>query len=342
MKTNYYYITKNYNSSKSAVGKAKIDCEEILDKIGFKNIGLQRTQILNSVTSFFLTLFGTLIGVIRLKKRSTICFQYPLKKYYDFSVNIAKAKHCKTITIIHDLRSLRKGKVSIESEIKSLNKNDSIISHNQKMTDWLKAQGLKAKIVNLNIFDYLGDGIQSEIRFPKNHKFNIVFAGVLSALKNNFIYNLDSLKPNNYKINLYGVGFNKDSYSGSVLDYKGAFKATEIINKIQGHFGLVWDGDSYTECSGAFGEYLMLNNPHKTSLYLRAGIPIITWDKAAIGDFIKENNIGIVISSFEELDERLSNLGIEEYTLLQQNSLKISKKIKSGHFFKNAISKCIE
>ncbi len=337
MNSKYYYITKNYNTSTSAVSKAKIDCEDILNKLGFVNIGLSRTHIKNPILSFFITLFGIFKAILIIKKRSTICIQYPFKKYYNFIVFIAKIKRCSTITIIHDLRSHRKEKLSIKSEIKSLNRNTYIISHNQKMTDWLNTQGLNTKIVNLNIFDYLGNGKSSTITYPLDLKFNIVFAGVLSPSKNNFIYKMDDLKPSNYSVNLYGVGFNRSDYKGSLLNYKGSFNANDIIKEIDGHFGLVWDGDTYEECTGAFGQYLMYNNPHKTSLYLRAGLPVITWNKAAIADFIIENNVGFVISSLGELEERLKDLSEDKYHEIHENCLTIGKKLEQGYYLDSAM-----
>ncbi len=341
MKDNYFYITKNYNFPRSAVSKAKIDCEDILNNTDFKNIGLPRRLYDNTLLNFFITLFSTIIGVIRLKRKSTICIQYPLKKYYNFIITIAKVKKCKIITVIHDLRSHRKGKISIKSEIELLNKNNFIISHNLKMTQWLKSNGLKTNIIELDIFDYLGEGTVAKTTYPSNSIFVIVFAGVLSPSKNNFIYRMDELNPHNYTFNLYGVGFNKNLVRGTILSHKGVFSADKVISKINGHFGLVWDGDAYEECSGTFGRYLTVNNPHKTSLYLRAGLPIITWNKAAIADFITQNNIGIVISSLEKLEGRLNNLSKEEYNIMQKNCIEIGKKLEDGYYFKNAIRKCI-
>ena len=50
---------------------------------------------------------------------------------------------------------------------------------------------------------------------------------------------------------------------------------------MEGSFGLVWDGISVETCAGVYGEYLKVNNPHKTSLYLASGIPVIIWKEAA-------------------------------------------------------------
>ncbi len=342
MKANYCYITKNYQSPRSAASKAKIDCEDILKHNSFKNIGLPRTIIPNSVISFILTLTGTIIGILRIKKDSTICIQYPLKKYYHFIVIIAKLKKCKIITIIHDLRSSRKRKISIKEEISLFNKNNLIISHNHKMTKWLCDNGLKTQIKNLEIFDYLGSNKQIDRNYPLNKVFEIVYAGVLAQSKNGFIYDLAALDSSNFCFNLYGVGVDKNKLKlNSNLNYRGSFTADKIIDELKGHFGLVWDGDSYNECSGNFGNYLKINNPHKTSLYLRAGLPVIIWDKAALSDFIIKHNIGIAVSSLKELKEKLADIDSEKYYEMQKNSRIIGEKLKNGFYLKKVIKQFI-
>ena len=57
------------------------------------------------------------------------------------------------------------------------------------------------------------------------------------------------------------------------------------------NFGLVWDGTSLDGCNGRYGEYLKFNNPHKTSLYLSCGIPVIIWKEAALADFVEEHKV---------------------------------------------------
>ncbi|WP_461634107.1 hypothetical protein [Labilibaculum euxinus] len=172
---NNFFITKNYKTQFSAAGKAKIDCESTLERLGFKNLGLKRTTYSNSITGSILTFTGTILGLIRLKRNSVICIQYPIKKYYNLIVIIAKLKKCRVITVIHDLRSHRKGKVSIKKEISSLNRNNTIISHNQFMSKWLTDNSLTSKIINLEIFDYLGTSKKKESTVIKTDKYELVF-----------------------------------------------------------------------------------------------------------------------------------------------------------------------
>lgn len=339
---NKYYISKNYRAQSSAGGKAKIDCERILESVGFKSIGLKRTIHSGSVSSFFRTLFGTLLGLLRLKKNSCICIQYPLKKYYNLVVKVAKKKNCQVITVIHDLGSHRRKKLSIAQEINSLNRNSVVISHNQFMSKWLEEHGLHTKIVNLQIFDYLSD-VEKNEHADAETKYGLVFAGALSKGKNKFIYDLDALHPKKFSLNLYG-GFNKTDVTAenSIIDYKGSFLADELVAKLEGSFGLVWAGTSIEKCTGSLGEYLKFNNPHKTSLYLRAGLPIVIWDKAAMAKFIVDHCVGIAISSLANLDDELQKLSKEQYQEMKKNAEYLSKNLNDGYFLKSAIKQALE
>tara|TARA_R110002020_G_scaffold323714_1_gene539524 strand:- start:54519 stop:54878 length:360 start_codon:yes stop_codon:yes gene_type:complete len=115
-----------------------------------------------------------------------------------------------------------------------------------------------------------------------------------------------------------------------------------VSKNIQGSFGLVWNGNSLNECAGDFGKYLLYNNPHKTSLYLLCGLPVIIWDQAAISDFIREHDLGIFISSLEELDDTLQNLDPELYQQMVRNVAKVRQKLLGGHFLKTAMDTSLQ
>ena len=107
-----------------------------------------------------------------------------------------------------------------------------------------------------------------------------------------------------------------------------------------GGFGLVWDGDSAHTCSGMYGEYLKINNPHKASLYLASGFPIIVWKQSALADFVRNNNCGILVNSLFEIAETLKSISEDEYQEMIKNSKRIGEKIRQGHYLKIAVEKC--
>ena len=88
---------------------------------------------------------------------------------------------------------------------------------------------------------------------------------------------------------------------------------------------------------GSYGEYLRYNNPHKTSLYLTACIPVIVWKESAMADFVLKNKLGITVEKLEDIGRKISEITEEEYREMIQNTVKISNRLKTGEYLKKAI-----
>ena len=116
----------------------------------------------------------------------------------------------------------------------------------------------------------------------------------------------------------------------------------ELPQKIERGFGLVWDGEELDCCSGKFGEYLKYNNPHKLSLYIAAGIPVIVWSKAAVKDFVEREKIGFVVDSVLNIEEQIVNLSDYEYCIMRENAKRLGIKVRQGYFTKRALTKLEE
>lgn len=261
-------------------------------------------------------------------------FQYPFYINGILQSLIKKWKPENSILLIHDIRSLRTMSDSkeIEREISLINTFRFAISHNSRMTDWLVQNGCHSQIVNLEIFDYLTSGEPE-----KEERVNAVaFAGNLSPEKSRFLYDMPDL---GYEIHAYGSNF--DDVMGQNMNYMGSFSPDILPGKMNEKYGLIWDGSSLDACSGTFGNYLKYNNPHKTSLYLAAGMPVIVWNQAAIADFVIEHNIGITISSLADLNDTICGISEEEYEEMSKNVRVISGKLQNGFYTKQAIEKCL-
>ncbi len=343
-----YFISRNYKSLFNAAGKAKTDCESILAQIGFKNLGFKQSSIPNSAIGTIKNFLGITYALLRLPYKSTLCTQYPLNKFRGYVLFIAKLKSCKIITIVHDVRFLKGRTGNADKELKKIITSDAIIVHNDAMKNWFLDQGVQIPIIVLGIFDYiLKDGLPDQNSNNQGEKpHEIVYAGGFGDGKNSYIYDLDTLNKKNFKMKLYGIGFDyqklKVSKEKSVLSYEGAFPSDVVAYHIKGSFGLVWDGISTEECSGQYGQYLKYNNPHKTSLYILCGLPVIVWNQAAISSFIKENNIGFTISNLDQLSDVLDNLSIEEYEEMKSNVNKVRTKIISGGYLNDAINQALK
>ena len=269
-------------------------------------------------------------------KKNQIFIQYPLKinSVYQAFIHYNDNDIC----LIHDVNGLRENdQKKIRKEIKLLNNFDVLISHNSKMSKWLKNQGYKGRLVDLEIFDYLTNA-QEDNSIKISNKINIAFAGNLA--KSVFLPELSDLHMPNVVWRLFGVGFNEQLKSDNIV-YHGSFSPDDPpLELSKCHFGLIWDGDTINTCGGDNGEYLRYNNPHKCSLYLTMGLPVIIWDKAAMADFVKKYNCGICINSIKELNQVINeDLTGERYDVLRNNAFQISEKLRQGYFTKKAFEK---
>ena len=330
------YISRNYYNLTSAGNKAKTDNEDTLVEMGAINLGLPRSIRNSKILAFFLDLIGIIRACILLKKDDVLFLQYPVKKYFSFLCHIAHLKGAKTVSLIHDLGSFRRKKLTIQKEINRLSNSDYIIASNEKMKGWLEEHGLQKPVGALGLFDYRSAS-QCLEEVTEREQVKVVYAGGLSMKKNSFLINL-SQTLSSWQLLVCG---NKEGLQGlqdnPLITYQGFVPSEEFIKHIDADFGLVWDGNSLDGCSGESGQYLKWNSPHKVSFYLRAGLPLIIWKEAAVAPIIEEAGAGITIGSLEELDDILKALTPEDYQKLKANTIIMAKKLNEGYFLHQAL-----
>ena len=275
-----------------------------------------------------------------------VLIQFPVIHHsllFNRTIRLLKKRGVKVVLLIHDLEMLRwskrattplKMKLRLNAEEKSILKAaDYVIAHNEIMKSQLIEFGVKDDhILVLGIFDYLIEG--SDNHADASADGPIVIAGNLRAHKAGYAYHL----PQNQKYNLYGVGY-EDSGKENV-HYFGSFMPDELPGHLSGSFGLVWDGDSTETCSGAYGEYLKINNPHKTSLYLASGLPAVIWKEAALAGFVSDNNCGFTVSSLPEISEKMNSLNPEDYMHMKKAAAELSGKLRNGYYTRCALEQC--
>lgn len=354
LKNERFYICEgkpngNYNAST----KARSDVEKILEEKGYKKFfvptkyGVKENKLLKvlQVLSYIRNKYIWEESLNNLKSGDIVILQYPvLNTVIGLEKILKKAKKngVKVIALIHDLDSLRyKPECQGKMLCKRVRKEDKealkacteIIAHNDKMKEVLIELGNEPeKIVVLELFDYLCDVELKEIQRKKNDP--IIIAGNLSKEKAGYLKKLKDIR--NVNFNLYGIGYIKEKNETNI-EYKGAFLPDELLNNLYGSYGLVWDGNSIEECKGGYGEYLKYNNPHKFSMYMATGIPVIIWKEAALAKLVQESKLGLVISNLQELSEKLKNVTDEEYNQYLHNAKNYSEKVRNGYFLSNAI-----
>ena len=245
-------------------------------------------------------------------------------------------KNIKIISFIHDIEELRKDYYTSEMKREfdfMLKNSDVFIVHSQKMKEFLLSKNVKKdNIIVLGIFDYLCSCDNVERKFDKS----VIIAGNLDRSKGKYIDDICKLQGQCF--HLYGIGYDAEKINKNIK-YHGAFLPDDLPNVMSGGFGLIWNGDSLDSCDGNMGNYLRYNSPHKLSLYIAAGIPVITWSYAASAEFIKNNRLGITVDSLIDLPMAINDMTEKEYMELKKNIDKISMKVKCGEYTKMAIDK---
>ena len=189
-------------------------------------------------------------------------------------------------------------------------------------------------VFDLNIFDYLGEKI---LRKENINDFkNVYFAGNLDKNKSKFLYS-EEMSKLGFNMILFGPNFINDQIKKKDILYKGSFKPEDLARQFHEGFGLIWDGTSIDECNGESGEYLQYNNPHKASLYLSSGLPVIIWRKAALAEFIEKNKVGLLIDSLSDIDKIFDKITKTEYKQLLYNVKRLQERLLSGNYTKEVI-----
>ena len=343
--SNCYFITKSRDKANHAGSKAVNDTDNIMLKAGFNKIDIFPSRNKNR----FVRKIRNLCSLSRLDEITTgslVVIEHPLyinKRYIDLVKKIKDSKSLTLAFIIHDFETVR-NLFPEDLEIREIEKTvldiaDILIVHNEKMKAmFVERFGLaSSRIISLSIFDYLCDG---DIRRDRTASNEITIAGNLNPQKSGYIYKLEK-QCKDLTFILYGVNY-EQSGERENIKYLGSVDSEILPNVLEGGFGLIWDGDSIESCTGSTGEYMKINNPHKASLYLASGVPVIVWKEAAISDFVIENKVGICVSSLNEISETINRLSEEEYNEMLDNARTIGARIRSGYYFSEALNKAKE
>ncbi len=337
------YISRNYRNTTTSGNKAKTDNEMSLDEMDAFNLGLDASYHKNKVLHFLLDLAGVARLTMTVRRGDVVVLQYPIKKYFSFICRTCHWHGARVITLIHDLGSMRRKKLTERQEIARLMHADYVIASNATMRQWLSDRGYTHGLGQLELFDY-----RSQAATPRRAPLRqgelpaIIYAGALARRKNTFLLKMAD-EARHYRLVVYGnrnglPGLNDSDH----VEVKGFMDSEEFIAHVPGHFGLVWDGDSLKECTGNFGEYLRWNSPHKASFYLRAGLPVIVWSQSALAPIVEREGIGLVIDRLDELNNLLANISTEKYQDMLTQVTRVSNMLSRGEFFKKALRKAMK
>ena len=358
---NYYINERKIDATgRTAWSKAREDAERICADEGYKELSVC-PPVSDRVNA---GLTGKLRGHLEARKvwaealaglgaGDALLIQLPVvHNCYALAGLLRRAgrRGVRIIGLVHDLETLRMSidkNVSLRSRLRMhleesgvLRACHRLIVHNEKMLSLMESQGTpREKMIPLGIFDYLMDEKTGETvarrEIPRD-RTSLIVAGNLHPEKAGYVYDRTADAP----LELYGVHF--DETAGAGLRYHGAFEPGALPAVLEGGFGLVWDGPTGETCGGVYGEYLRYNNPHKTSLYLAAGLPVAIWEEAALAELIKKEGAGITASSLRDAAEKAAAMDEAAYAACFRNAARLGERLRRGDFLREALHKGVE
>ena len=335
-------ITENFNHAGS---KATQDIAEIAEHLGYIRLNVR----MNTTKD---TKFAKIQRQVGYRKDWDHClhsvedgavvllqhpFHHPQLTREKTLLELKEKKHVRYICLIHDVEKLRAFRYNdyYRREFEFMMRiADVFIVHNSVMKAYFEGLGVPARrLISLEIFDYLQK--EENLCMPEFEK-SITVAGNLDTLKCGYIGQLGELK--DVRVNLYGMNYDTKLDAFKNIHYHGSFSADEIPRHLNYGFGLVWDGDSINGCVGEAGQYVRYNNPHKLSLYLSSGLPVVIWKDAAEAEFVKRYGAGICVGSLNELTQIFREMDQNEYRGYLDAVGQISGRLRSGDFAAKALA----
>lgn len=342
-----FQIWESFGMTNTAGTKALMDIRQIIGSMGYQifNVhgvrGEKGSRIEECNYRLILSEWEYLFEILSEKAIIFIQFPSPIEIRFprEIILRMKREKHVRFICLVHDVNCLRnKERTQMRKEENRLIMEicDYFIIHNTSMQRYFESEGIpREKLIVLKIFDYMCE----ETNVAKVFEKSVTFAGNLSIEKSPFLEELEKLSP--LKIHLYGPDCPECILNNNInnVKYEGIVPAELLPHNLDRGFGLIWDGNCISTCSGQTGEYLKYNNPHKMSLYLSAGLPVIIWSGAAQAKFAEENSVGFTVDSLLEINGILEKMDKAEYDILAQNAEKVARLLKDGYYTRTAVEK---
>lgn len=354
---------------RTAAGKARDDADAILTRLGYQPLEIHEDeearahqnalQKVGSHVSFYQEWKHLCAPLV---SGDVLVVQFPARSHSILLSRLfadLKRRGVTLVLVIHDLEILRAGQRAELSgrekwrlnkeELEALRLSSRIIAHNDKMAARLVELGVpSSNIVVLGLFDYLMDDYDAARMGARHISADgpVAIAGNIRRDKAGYAYDL----PADLRVNLYGPNYTGEAAdmrqpssepAGQPVRYYGSFDPDDLPYRLEGSFGLVWDGPTAATCAGPYGEYLRINNPHKCSLYLASGLPVAIWSEAALADFVRENACGLAVESLDELKQSLEDLDEQGYEQMRRNAEAIGRRLRGGYYLTNALENAL-
>jgi hypothetical protein len=335
-----YFIQQYMQEEYLHGGVGCVDAERILLAKGFKPVCFPYHNSFSfwaKISRFFFLLKM----FFAIKKGSAIVFLFPVYAGMNrILLSLLRRKNVQLVCFIADINGLKDAdEIVLQKEIVFFCRYGYFIVHNEKMKQWLCGQVASVRIVSIiGFFDFLAKPVTRQ----RNISFDIVFAGNLE--KSTFLEKLHLLNKDQpgLHFHLYGAGETETMLDQKNVTYHGVENPYQLPGKLNGSFGLLWDGDTIDKPGGSLGHYMQYISHHKLSLYILSKLPIIVPATAASAPLIEKYKIGFAVNNLYEIEDKIKRLPAAEYQQMQINMHPLAEKISKGECLGNAIDEIMK
>jgi hypothetical protein len=337
---NKYFVSEIHPEEAFTAGVVNRHMEHWLKLRDYKSLNY-RWKKEGSAFIKILRLVQVLYWYIILPRNSIVLFHVPIiPRASFFFLQLLKRKKIFTIALVHDIEGLRFGNEDeLKKEQKTLQYFQHVILHNTAMQKFVKPFYPIEKTSLLWLFDYYCSTSYMPERSLANEWTLAANLEKATYVKNNLQTWL-ATHPT-LILNVYGALADR-----KVLDlfptnfhYQGKVNPDDLPAVLKGSFGVIWDGDNLQTCNGTLGNYLRYNTPHKLSLYLAAGLPVIVWNESAMAAWVKTNEVGITVSSWDDAVNQVKLMQSTTYLKMHQNACTLGKKVRDGYYLNTVLEK---
>lgn len=299
-----YTVTPIQGPTDQAVIKPKEDTSVFLANIGFTP--LRYSRYINNEANWEAEIKG---GILAPVKADDIVMPqvpgYAPLTVEDAFVHGTHDRGGKIIGFVHDAEYLRYPQsYDRKTWVEYLGSYDALMVNTPEERRQIIASGVTIPIVVTGPWGYVQPIGTRRPHFAKT----IHYAGNLVEWKGGFMANI----PAALDVKLYGSSDGNSELGYDIaasVERMGSFSQEALALAMDSGFGLVWDENS----THHYNDYALINMPHKLSLYLSLGLPVIAKKGSQVGNFVAANHVGIVVDDLEDLVPVMEAMNEDKY-----------------------------
>lgn len=329
-----YYISEYANWNPPHGGIGNHDIEVVLEREGYVPIRFPAAEGRGPLPKIqrVIHLVRTISTVPR---GATVVFQHPTYAHMSaWAVKALNRGGRRLICMVSDIDGLKdRDEALLKKELVFFRRFRHFIVHNPAMLGWFRTQGIDGRFASLGLFDYLSKAV-SQVR---EVSFEVTYAANLDHRP--FVRKLKELNEPCPKLHFHVYGATEDPalFQGQNMTYQGSMAAYDMPANMKGSFGLIWEGDSLSTLQGGYSEYLRYISPHKLSMYIASGMPVVCHPDMAIAGFVRDKGIGLMVTDLRQLQGELEKIDGELYGRMRSNCLAMRDAVVEGRHLPDAL-----